>query len=404
MATHPDSDDRIKRAASGPPVRHGERPEGPLRAAPVPVSPSDDGSSEGGQWSLDRIIRLALGAAGVALAGWLLWYFAGLVIYLIVGGILAYLLRPFVDRLQGVGIGRVPAILATFVLLFGAVVVLLTYIVPFVAQQVGDLSQLITTDAARQVANYIEDRLQLLFPIEEGVVVEGMREAINSLTRGGLVGEERVAETVSSVVAVFTNLFYALLVIPFVTFFFLKDGIQIRRTLLRLVPNRYFEITLSIIDKVERNIGRYFRALLVQCFSVAVVASLMLYLIGLDSALSVGLFTGLANTIPYFGPFLGFVAGTLVGVAQTGDLSLVLGVFVAMAITQAADNVLFQPLIFSRAARAHPMLILFVVLIGAQLAGIVGMLLAIPVATTVRVVVEQVAWSLRNYRIMRVRS
>jgi predicted PurR-regulated permease PerM len=345
-----------------------------------------------------------LGAAGVALAGWLLWYFAGLVIYLIVGGILAYLLRPFVDRLQGVGIGRVPAILATFVLLFGAVVVLLTYIVPFVAQQVGDLSQLITTDAARQVANYIEDRLQLLFPIEEGVVVEGMREAINSLTRGGLVGEERVAETVSSVVAVFTNLFYALLVIPFVTFFFLKDGIQIRRTLLRLVPNRYFEITLSIIDKVERNIGRYFRALLVQCFSVAVVASLMLYLIGLDSALSVGLFTGLANTIPYFGPFLGFVAGTLVGVAQTGDLSLVLGVFVAMAITQAADNVLFQPLIFSRAARAHPMLILFVVLIGAQLAGIVGMLLAIPVATTVRVVVEQVAWSLRNYRIMRVRS
>jgi len=404
VATHPDSDHRIKHAASGPPVRHEERAEGPLRAEPAPVSPRDGGSSEGGQWSLDRIIRLALGTAGVALAGWLLWYFAGLVIYLIVGGILAYLLRPFVDRLQGVGIGRVPAILATFVLLFGAVAVLLTYIVPFVAQQVGDLSQLITTDAARQVANYIEDRLQLLFPIEEGVVVEGMREAINSLTRGGLVGEERVAETVSSVVAVFTNIFYALLVIPFVTFFFLKDGVQIRRTLLRLVPNRYFEITLSIIDKVERNIGRYFRALLVQCFSVAVVASLMLYLIGLDSALSVGLFTGLANTIPYFGPFLGFVAGTLVGVAQTGDLSLVLGVLVAMAVTQAADNVLFQPLIFSRAARAHPMLILFVVLIGAQLAGIVGMLLAIPVATTVRVVVEQVAWSLRNYRIMRVRS
>jgi len=374
-----------------------------LRAEPASVPPRDGGSAESSQWSLDRIIRFSLGAAGIALAGWLLWYFAGLVIYLIVGGILAYLLRPFVDRLQGVGIGRVPAILATFVLLFGAMAVLLTYIVPFVAQQVGDLSQLITTDAARQVASYVEDRLQLLFPIEEGVVVEGMREAINSLTRGGLVGEERMAETVSSVVAVFTNIFYALLVIPFVTFFFLKDGVQIRRTLLRLVPNRYFEITLSIIDKVERNIGRYFRALFVQCCSVAAVASLMLYLIGLDSALSVGIFTGLANMIPYFGPFLGFVAGTLVGVAQTGDLSLVLGVFVAMAVTQAADNLLFQPLIFSRAARAHPMLILFVVLIGAQLVGIVGMLLAIPMATTIRVIVEQVAWGLRNYRIMRVR-
>jgi predicted PurR-regulated permease PerM len=369
----------------------------------VPAVPPDR-PPEGSQWSLDRIIRFLIGGIGIGLAVWLLWYFGGLIIYLVMGGILAYLLRPFVDRVQGVGLGRVPAIIVTFALLFGALVVLLTYIVPFVARQVGDLSQIVTVDAAQQVADYVEDRLQLLFPIEEGTVVQGTREAINVLMRGGLAGGDRVAETVSSVVALFTNIFYALLVIPFVTFFFLKDGVQIRRTVLRLVPNRYFEITLAIIDKVERNIGRYFRALLVQCFSVAVVASLMLYLVGLNSALSVGIFTGLANTIPYFGPFLGFLAGTLVGVAQTGDLSLVLGVFVAMAVTQISDNLLFQPLIFSRAARAHPMVILFVVLIGAQLAGIIGMLIAIPMATTLRVVIEQIVWSLRNYRIMRARS
>lgn len=392
----------MERTPTDPAVRGGDAFDRPLRVEQTPgPSSGEEKPPSRNQWSLDRIIRLLLGAAGIALAGWLLWYFAGLVIYLVVGGVLAYLLRPFVDRVQGLGVGRVPAITVTFVLLFGAMVVLLTYIIPFVARQVGDLSQLITIDAAQQVASYVEDQLQLLFPLEDGVVVEGMREALNALTRGGLVGDDRMAETVSSVVALFTNIFYALLVIPFVTFFFLKDGVQIRRTLLHLVPNRYFEITLAIIDKVERNIGRYFRALLVQCFSVAVVATLMLYLVGLDSAPSVGIFTGLANTIPYFGPFLGFVAGTLVGVAQTGDLSLVLGVFVAMAATQIADNLLFQPLIFSRAARAHPMVILFVVLIGAQLAGIVGMLVAIPMATTIRVVAEQIIWSLRNYRIMR---
>jgi predicted PurR-regulated permease PerM len=392
----------MERTPTDPAVQGGDAFDRPLRVEQAPgPSSGEENPPSSNQWSLDRIIRFLLGATGIAFAGWLLWYFAGLVIYLVVGGILAYLLRPFVDRVQGLGVGRVPAILVTFVLLFGAMVVLLTYIVPFVARQVGDLSQLITIDAAQQVASYVEDQLQLLFPLEDGVVVEGMREALNALTRGGLVGDDRMAETVSSVVALFTNIFYALLVIPFVTFFFLKDGVQIRRTLLRLVPNRYFEITLAIIDKVERNTGRYFRALLVQCFSVAVVATLMLYLVGLDSALSVGIFTGLANTIPYFGPFLGFVAGTLVGVAQTGDLSLVPGIFAAMAVTQVADNLLFQPLIFSRAARAHPMVILFVVLIGAQLAGIVGMLVAIPMATTIRVVAEQIAWSLRNYRIMR---
>ena len=71
-----------------------------------------------------------------------------------------------------------------------------------------------------------------------------------------------------------------------------------------------------------------------------------------------------------------------------------------MGLTQVADNVLFQPLIFSRAAQAHPLAILFVVLIGTQLGGIVGMLVAIPLTTIVRVMVQQILWSLRNYRIL----
>ena len=154
--------------------------------------------------------------------------------------------------------------------------------------------------------------------------------------------------------------------------------------------------------KVEVNIGRYFRALLVQGTAIAVIASALLWIVGLRGAIAIGIFTGLANTIPYFGPFLGFLAGTLVGIAQTGDASLVPGVALAMALTQLADNVLLQPLIFSRAAQTHPLVILFVVLVGAQLGGLVGMLVAIPVTTTVRVIAEQLLWSLRNYRILRV--
>ena len=121
---------------------------------------------------------------------------------------------------------------------------------------------------------------------------------------------------------------------------------------------------------------------------------------GLNSSLAVGLFAGLANTIPYFGPLMGLLAGALVGIAQTGDFSLLLGVLMAMGLTQIADNVLFQPLIFSRTAQAHPLVILFVVLIGAQLGGIIGMLIAIPFTTIVRVMVQQILWSLRNYRIL----
>jgi len=351
--------------------------------------------------TLDRVLRFVLMVGTVAAAGWGLWYFAGIVLYLAVGGILAYLLRPLVDRIQSLGLGRVPAILLSFVALLGVVAVVVTSVVPFVTRQVQDLSQLITVDTAAYVANLLQSQVQPVVPLEPGVLEKNVRQLAESLLQGDLIEGQQVAQTVSSVVTVFTNIVYAVVIVPFVAFFLLKDELKIRRRLLSLVPNRYFEVTLSILAKVEVNIGRYFRALLVQGTAVAVIASGLLWIVGLRGAIAIGIFTGLANTIPYFGPFLGFLAGTLVGIAQTGDAALVPGVALAMALTQLADNVLLQPLIFSQAAQTHPLVILFVVLVGAQLGGLVGMLVAIPVTTTIRVVAEQLLWSLRNYRILR---
>ena len=345
----------------------------------------------------ERIVRAVLITAAVVLVVYIAWLFSGLIVYLIIGTVLAYLMKPITDRVQGLGIGRIPAILITFLVVFGTISLLLTYLVPFLGRQITELSQQVSPRTVDNVASYIESRIARYLPVVESVDISGgLRRGFETLFQG-----DQITTTMSSAVDVFTDIFYAVLVIPFVTFFMLKDGSRIQRGLLRLVPNRYFELTLAIMEKIERNIGRYFRALLLQCTSIAIVAWLLLSLAGLKYALAVGIFTGLANSIPYFGPLMGLLAGTLVGVAQTGDFSLFAGILIAMAITQAADNVLFQPLIFSRAAKAHPLVILFVVLIGAQLIGIVGMLIAIPLTTMVRVTGEQVLWSIRNYRILR---
>jgi len=394
------ADDRGAVASDGDTASPGEASTPRRVAPPARRFPRSDGDASTA-FTLDRIVRFVLGAAAVATAGWMLWYFAGIVLYLVVGGLLAYLLRPLVDRMQAFGLGRVPAILLSFVGLLGVIAVVITSVIPFITRQVQDLSQLITIDTAVYVANLIEVQIRDVVPLEPGVVEKNIRQIARSLMRGDLVEGQQVAETVGSVVAVFTNIVYAVIIVPFVTFFLLKDEFKIRRNLLHLVPNRYFEVTLSILAKVEVNIGRYFRALLVQGTAIAIIASVLLWIVGLRGAIAIGIFTGLANTIPYFGPFLGFLAGTLVGIAQAGDASLVPGVAVAMALTQLADNVLLQPLIFSRAAQTHPLVILFVVLVGAQLGGLVGMLVAIPVTTTVRVIAEQLLWSLRNYRILR---
>lgn len=450
------------------------------------------------RFTLDRIIRFLLWVSVVVITAWLIWYFAALIFYLIIGVLLSYMMRPLVDRLQGLGIGRIPSILLTFVLVFGALILLITKLAPFASEQISDISNQISfREAARvtavdadgpaeeanlrpgdailsvegepwegfsqlqstlhgkvagdslrltietqsgveevrtillrvtrrdqngtpiitdddderyvaplgltaqevtlsNVAAAIERRVRAVIPIQRGAIVGGLAVALNNIS-----GEQQFTSIAGSIVGVFTNLFYAVIVVPFVAFFFLKDGMSIRHNLLRLVPNRYFEPSLMLIEKIETIIGKYFRALVAQIAAVATVASLLLYIIGLEYAVAVGIFTGLANTIPYFGPFMGFLAGTLMGIVQTGDFSLVLGVVGAMLLTQIADNVIFQPYIFSRAAQTHPLLILFAVLIGAQLAGIVGMLVAIPVLTIFRVSIEQLMWSLRNYRILK---
>lgn len=365
------------------------------RDLPVPdIRPETPARSSG--FTLDRVVRIVVVSVCIALVAALVWYFARLVIYLTVGVVLAYSLRPIVDRIEGLGLSRVTSIFAAFILFIGVLSLLATYLVPFVASQVTELSQLVSIDEVTAVAATVEERISRVFPVQEGAVISGVTRVFRTLFH-----EERITSLMGSLVDVFANIFYAVIIVPFISFFFLKDGTSIRQGLVRPVPNRYFEITLTIIEKVESNIGRYLKGLFVQCVSIATVASILLYLVGLDYALAVGIFAGLANTIPYFGPLMGFLAGAVVGVVQTGDFSLLFGVLLAMVATQVADNVFFQPFIFSRVAEAHPLIILFVVLIGAQLGGIIGMLLAIPVMTTVRVIAQQVMWSARNYRVLR---
>ena len=367
---------------------------------PINVQRSITPTSVRNTITVERVVKFVIALVIVAAAGSLLWYFSRLVIYLLVGFIIAYLVRPIVDRLEGVGIRRVPAILLTFVLAIGILSILITSFIPFLGAQISEVTQQITEENIDTWALSIEDILRQSIPvIEEGAVIESVQRISSTLFQ-----EQQFTTFVGSAFDVFTDIFYAILVIPFVTFFFLRDATKIRTSLLRLVPNKYFEVTLSIFEKIEFNIGRYLRGLLLQCTYVAIVAIIFLSFTDLkyNYVLVVGIFTGIANSIPYFGPFVGLTAGSLVAIAQTADFSLIPGLLIAMGFTQAIDNILIQPLIFSKAAQTHPLIILFVVLIGAQLAGILGMLIAIPLTTTVLVTIEQILWSLRNYRILHV--
>ncbi|MGM0588187.1 MAG: AI-2E family transporter [Bacteroidota bacterium] len=347
--------------------------------------------------TLEKVIRGVIGLLAILVGVWLVYTYATLVGYVIIATIFSYILDPLVNRLQSSGMNRTAAILVALAAVILILVWISTSVIPIIASQMVGLAQQLSVENIQMIANKLEGLINNDLPfLPPGFLTENLTRAAETLFDVG-----QLPSAISNVIGIFTNIFLALLIIPFATFFFLKDGSDIRRSMLTLVPNKYFETTLSLIDKIETRLGVYFKSVLFQSTLVAITSWITLSFAGLDNSLSVGISVGIANTIPYFGPVIGYILSILISILETGDFSLVGACILAILIVQVMDNLLFQPLIFSRAAQMHPVAILFVIMIGSETAGILGMLLAVPIATIIKITINQITWSLNNYYVFR---
>lgn len=347
--------------------------------------------------TLERVVKSVLGLAAITVVGLLLYYYSTLLGYVIIAMIFSYILDPLVNRMQSAGMNRTFAITLTLSALILILVWISTNIIPIIANQMVELAGQLNVQNIENITQQIEYRLTQKFSfLPEGFLSDNLIDVLQKVFD---VGE--IPSALSNLIGIFTNIFYATLIIPFATFFFLKDGTKIRRDLLQVVPNKYFETTLSLIDKIESRLGLYFRSVMLQSFIVAFASYIGLTIVGLNNALSVGIAVGLANTIPYFGPIIGYVLSIIVSIIEVGNFSLVVPCILAILFVQMLDNIVLQPLIFSRSADMHPVAILFIIMIGAETAGILGMLIAIPTATVIKITFNQISWSLNNYYVFR---
>lgn len=348
--------------------------------------------------TLERVIKSVLGLAGIAVVGYLLLRYSTLVGYAIIAMIFSYVLDPLVNRMQSAGMNRTFSITLTLSSLVLILVWISTNVIPIVANQMVELASQLSFQNIQSITQKIDTQLTQKFTfLPEGILSSNLATVLQELFD---VGE--IPSALSNIIGIFTNIFSAALIIPFATFFFLKDGTKIRRDILKLVPNKYFETTLSLIDKIESRLGLYFRSVMLQSLIIALASWIGLSMVGLNNALSVGIAVGIANTIPYFGPIIGYILSIVVSIIEVGNFSLVLPCVLAILGVQILDNVVLQPIIFSRSADMHPVAILFIIMIGAETAGILGMLVAIPIATIIKITFNQISWSFNNYYVFRV--
>jgi predicted PurR-regulated permease PerM len=187
--------------------------------------------------------------------------------------------------------------------------------------------------------------------------------------------------------------------VPLVMFFLLKDGRTFKKSFISAVPNRYLELTVNVLHKMDLQLGAYLRGKLLLSMFVGLLSILALWMLGVDYFVVLGALNGLANLIPYLGPLLGGLTTVVVAVFTTGTFDAVPGIVVAFTIIQAIDNAVFQPLILARNVHLHPLTIILAIIIGGQFFGVLGLFLAVPAAGIVKVVLQEILRNLRQFHL-----
>lgn len=198
---------------------------------------------------------------------------------------------------------------------------------------------------------------------------------------------------------------------PLIFIFLGFDNGQMRRYFIGLVPNRYFELSLTVMDELDEAIGRYLRGTLLECALVGLTLIIGFTLIGIpfSVAVAIGVVSGLVNAIPFLGTVIGLVIGLAYAlVAETvtplipglNPADLTVYVVILMFITHMLDNVLYAPFVLGKAVNLHPLVVALAILSGSLLGGAWGMLFAIPTVVIVKTAVETLFKELKDYRII----
>jgi predicted PurR-regulated permease PerM len=309
---------------------------------------------------------------------------------LVVALIGVYLLNPIVSAMERRGMARIWGTLVTYLVGIAIVGTVLTFTVPLVAEQVRAFAR----SAPRlidQVASGVRD-LASRFNIDVsgtgaggGEVVVDFFGRILSLTRGLL------------------DLALVFLIGPIIAFYLLVDLPKVKRGARALIPARRRAEFESILDRIGKAIGGFFRGQLLVSLFVGIASAIGLYIVGLPFWAVVGLVTGLFNLIPLIGPFIGGIVA--LAIAFTTDSSggllslepgwpLALGSAVALLTVQQIDNHVLSPNIVARTVRLHPVTVMLGLLAGGTLLGLWGVLLAVPVLATVKILLLH-AWDTR---------
>jgi predicted PurR-regulated permease PerM len=333
---------------------------------------------------IPAFLAILIIAGGVVL----FYYQSAIFLPVVIALLLAYVFNPLVTVVEKRGIGRTVAIALVFCAVLALLAAISTFFVVSIRGEFQDV-RINLPEYANRIYGYIPQWLKVWFGIETpakvyqqiNAALETMRGASADIFQEAIIFLKKAfASTLSFVLAL---LGYVLT--PIYLYYFLKDLPQIKRALRELTPERYRQRMAKKAGEINEILSAFVRGQLSVCAILAVLYSIGLYFIGIDLAIATGTLAGITFIIPYFGTILGIVLSMTLALLKFHDFLhplLCLGWFV---IVQVIEGGIITPRIVGGKVGLHPVVTILAILIGGQLFGILGMLLAVPVTAVLKV-------------------
>lgn len=353
-----------------------------------------------GGLTLQTFLRWVVGISVAVAVGALLWYFREVVVYILVSAVLAIIGRPLVGLLCRIKVKRfaMPRWLAaalTLIVLWVVLGGLFSLIVPLIAGKVYELSSLDLRSSLEGIQAPLE-RLQeyistiFVLPEEQFSISDIIASSLHQF-----LNLDTVNSVVSSIINMGMSVVIVLFSVSFITFFFLKEDGLFTTMVSSIFPEKYNANVVRAIDKVSLLLSRYFTGLLTESLIISTIIAIVLLLFGMqfENACFIAIIMGMLNVIPYAGPAVGALVSIFIGIVSPIEGCTIAYTLTVIACTLCAvkgiDDFVLQPLIYSSKVQAHPLEIFIVILMAGSVGGVVGLLVAVPSYTVLRVFAKE---------------
>ncbi len=294
----------------------------------------------------------------------------------LIAAFIAYLLHPIVEYIHRKGIPRALAILMIYVLFFGGVGYGLYKGIPIILHQLQEMTESLPllVDTYNGWTKMIHHETAA-WPKEMHKRVETIILEVEALVGLWLTKAVAGAKHLLNSAMVF-------LLVPFIAFYMLKDIEQMKRIAWQLTPKKWRSEGVEFLKDVDKSLGGYIRGQLFVCCLIGGLAALAFRIAGMDYPLLLGFIIGATNVIPYFGPIIGAVPAALL--AATVSVKMLLIVLAIIFLLQFLEGNILSPFIVGKSLHIHPLIIMFSLFLGGEVAGVVGMIVAVPIVAVLK--------------------